>query len=267
MTFLGFLGFCVVVIGILAIIITIAFKNQDINKVAIEKLHTEIKDVCTKNGIQNADLLVSPKYDVLVFDDKVQKLAYFRNTSRKEVLIKKGQSNITEYLKTVSLTPKIIDYKNITAAEIIIDDNTITKTSRGSQIGGALIGGAIAGGLGALIGGLSGSTKSEKKIKKIKLKIYLNSSSESTLVVEYLENQFGVNADSELAEIALKSIEKVYDILKVILATKKEEKQDQLINSVSSNSLSDQLKKLSNLYKDGSLTKDEYDRAKQKILN
>lgn len=241
-------------------------KNRLINKQAILELETKIKGECKQKNIEITNFLYSSRYDVFIFDDKNKKLAFFQNTQRADVLWRiENFNNITENLTKINFNPKIIDYKNITAAEIVIDDNTITKTSRGSQIGGALIGGVIAGGLGALIGGLSGSTKSNKKIKKMKLKIYLNTSSESTLVIEYLENQFGIDADSKYSESVLKSIEEVYDILKVILATKKDE--EQLVNFVPGHSLVDQLKELSDLYRDGNLNKNEYDKAKEKILN
>ncbi|MNB78990.1 hypothetical protein D3C81_1345880 [compost metagenome] len=44
---------------------------------------------------------------------------------------------------------KTYAYKDILEVEIVEDGTTLIKTSRGSQLGGAILGGAIAGGVGA----------------------------------------------------------------------------------------------------------------------
>lgn len=50
-------------------------------------------------------------------------------------------------------------YHQIIECELTEDGNTISKTSRASQLGCALVGGLVAGGVGAIVGGLSGSKK------------------------------------------------------------------------------------------------------------
>ncbi len=68
----------------------------------------------------------------------------------------------------------VLTYRDILSSEIFVDGVTITKTARGSQLGGALIGGLALGGVGAIIGGLSGNTTSSEKITKIDLQIIVN---------------------------------------------------------------------------------------------
>lgn len=53
-------------------------------------------------------------------------------------------------------------YWDILASEVIEEGGTVTRTQRSSQIAGTLIGGLALGGVGAIIGGLSGTTKTTK---------------------------------------------------------------------------------------------------------
>jgi hypothetical protein len=69
---------------------------------------------------------------------------------------------------------KFISSTDILESEIIQDDVSVTKTSRGGQLAGALIGGALAGGVGAIIGGVTSSKTTSEKIKKVELRILVN---------------------------------------------------------------------------------------------
>lgn len=62
---------------------------------------------------------------------------------------------------------QLYDYKDIIESEVVIDGKSVTKTSRASQFVGTAIGGVLAGGVGAIIGGLSGSTSTKGKVKRI----------------------------------------------------------------------------------------------------
>lgn len=84
---------------------------------------------------------------------------------KKVVLIKNGPAG-------VDLKP--ITYRDVLSSEIFVDGETITKTARGSQLAGALIGGLALGGVGAIIGGLSGKTRSSEKVKRVDLRITVN---------------------------------------------------------------------------------------------
>jgi hypothetical protein len=73
-----------------------------------------------------------------------------------------------------NLNYKIIDYRDILEAEILEDGHTATKTSRTSQAASALIGGVLFGGVGAVVGALTGSSRTKGKIKRVDLKIVVN---------------------------------------------------------------------------------------------
>ena len=62
---------------------------------------------------------------------------------------------------------RIYNYRDILSSEVLIDGNEVVKTSRTSQIGGALVGGILAGGVGAIIGGLSAEQTKEVKFREL----------------------------------------------------------------------------------------------------
>jgi hypothetical protein len=69
------------------------------------------------------------------------------------------------------LSSEVISYSRIASSEIREDGETTTKANRGSQAVGVAVGALALGGLGAVIGGLSGSKRSESKVKTIELVI------------------------------------------------------------------------------------------------
>ena len=69
--------------------------------------------------------------------------------------------------------PKSVGFADIVGAEIIKDDQSITQTNRTSQLAGAAIGAVAFGGVGAILGGLSGSSRSRQNVKSISIRIEL----------------------------------------------------------------------------------------------
>jgi hypothetical protein len=69
---------------------------------------------------------------------------------------------------------KSYSYKDLLESHIVENGSSVSSVDRGSQIGGALIGGLLAGGVGAVIGGLSGSSNIEDEIDKMELVIVVN---------------------------------------------------------------------------------------------
>lgn len=54
---------------------------------------------------------------------------------------------------------RVIAHRDILSVEVFEDGASVTKTSRSSQLGGALVGGLVLGGVGAIIGGCRASRR------------------------------------------------------------------------------------------------------------
>lgn len=173
------------------------------------------------------------------------------------------------------LTQKLVlNYKDILEAEIIEDGNTITKTSRSSQLGGALIGGILAGGVGAIIGGLSGEKSSEEEAVRVDLKVVINNTKEPIQIINFLLDDridpltmkpFGINKKSQTFKDAMKEVNHWHSLLSVVIRMADAEDEKTSVPSPSS-SVADELRKLSDLVKEGLLTEDEYKQQKENVL-
>lgn len=189
----------------------------------------------------------------------------------------------------------VYNYRDILESEIVEDGNTITKTSRSSQIGGALIGGVLTGGVGAIIGGLSGKKTSTEQVKRIDLKIVVNDTKKPVRIFNLMDCQFelggahhknGMPKDDVIYKRAYQRATRWHSLISVLIkqaddADKKEAEKNRYasqserehneinhVQSIASNSVSvaDELLKLSELEKQGIITKEEFDKQKEKVL-
>lgn len=78
------------------------------------------------------------------------------------------------------------NYKDLLSAEVCVDGNTITKTSRSSQIGRAILGGITFGPIGAVIGGLSGKKKTEDTVSRVDLQVVVNDENHPRYIVNFM---------------------------------------------------------------------------------
>lgn len=163
----------------------------------------------------------------------------------------------------------IVDYKDIIESEIIEDNVQVMKTSRSSQIGGALVGGALAGGVGAIIGGLSGKqTTTNNKVRKLDLKVTIADIKTPVISLNFF-NLAGEGIDR--FSIAYKN---EYEAAThwhglISVAIREAENENVLPSKEESNkaSVAEELTKLSVLLKDGLITREEFDTEKQKIMS
>ena len=72
-----------------------------------------------------------------------------------------------------TLIKKEFSFSDVISCELIKDGETVYKKSTIRTVSGALVGSVLAGGTGAIIGGLTGSTKEKEKINSIDIKITL----------------------------------------------------------------------------------------------
>lgn len=81
----------------------------------------------------------------------------------------------------------IIGFKQLISVELVEDNVSLVKTSRGSQLAGVIVGGVLAGGVGAVIGGLSGSKRSSETVRKISLQIVTDDFNKPNHEVTFLD--------------------------------------------------------------------------------
>ena len=181
---------------------------------------------------------------------------------KKVCLIKQSMGNIDL---------DVLTYKDILSSEVFEDGVTITKTARGSQIGGALIGGLALGGVGAIIGGLSGKTKSSDKVKRIDLRITVNRTNNPIHDINFM------NVESKKGGIiynaAMEQARHWHGLLAVLIKRADSEdiaKERKLVEEkrelLPKGSVADELLKLGELHKQGLLTDDEFEAQKKKLL-
>lgn len=153
---------------------------------------------------------------------------------------------------------RLYDYKEIIESEVIIDGKSVTKTSRASQFVGTAIGGVLAGGVGAIIGGLSGSTSTKEKVKGVSLKLIVNDTENPVHLIDFIEL---TNTGSTIPEQALEEAKSWHDLLSVIINQgKKAPPQEQY-------SEADQIERYAEMHKNGILSDEEFAAAKKKILS
>ena len=169
--------------------------------------------------------------------------------------------------------PTMIPYRDLLSSEIIEDGETVTKTSRGSQLGGVLIGGLALGGVGAIIGGLSGSSKSFDKVSKIALMITINDVKNPVHYVMLLDPGVAVEKSHSAYKDAMGEAKKWHGKLKVVIhqADREDRQQEQketakTVVTVPQESLADELAKMSELRDRGILTEKEFASQKAKLL-
>ena len=149
---------------------------------------------------------------------------------------------------------KSIKYEDVIKVEIIEDGNTISSRSTSRTIGGTIVGGAILGGAGAIVGGLSGNTKSSKKVSSIKIKVLLRSAVDNSYTFELLKStelNLSKTLEKQSYDSIMKTANEIKNILEVII-----DKVDSVSKSQSHNniqSIADELEKLVMLKERGKL--------------
>lgn len=186
----------------------------------------------------------------LVIDEKKEKICLIEGISK-------------------DVEPKIIFYQDLLAVELLEDGETITKTARSSQIGGALIGGLALGGIGAVIGGLSGRTETTGKVGKIILRLIVNDMAKPIHEVYFLNLENGIDKKSSRYQDAIQKARHWHSLMQIVIKRADMEDKENAMNNIvktSQNSVADEIKKLAELRDTGILSEVEFQQQKEKIL-
>lgn len=184
------------------------------------------------------------------------------------------------YFPANSSNPTEITHENLQSAELMIDGTSVAHASRPRQIGGALVGAAVAGPVGALIGGLGAKSSTKEYVKRVDLRIVLNSGSSSIIDVpmakapgkgakkgSLLYKDFDAEArqwHSYLSRI-LNSMPGSPESSEPVSLADAVAEENSRSESTTGSKIA-KLTELSELRKSGALTEDEFDSIKRKLL-
>jgi hypothetical protein len=115
--------------------------------------------------------------------------------------------------------------EDIIQSEIVEDNFSVTRASRSSQIGGAIVGGALTGGVGAIIGGVTGKRIEKKEVKSIELKIVINDVDDPVKKVTFLNRDYPIEKSNPIYKHYYNEIDNWQNMMKVII------KQSNQLNS------------------------------------
>lgn len=160
------MGFFIPLIGILVFILIIIYVFYEHFSDKSDKLKEKVKEMILNTPLKeefniSQDDFFSANLSRIAIDEQNKKIAIWKAD---------GDSDP----KNPTCQTYVYRFDEILEVELIENGQTITRTSRGSQIAGVAVGGALLGGVGAVIGGLSGSTTSSDTIKNVDLKIVVN---------------------------------------------------------------------------------------------
>lgn len=176
-------------------------------------------------------------------------------------------------------TKVIIPFDQIISVEVNEDNTLLQQKSSLRTLGGAVVGGVVAGGAGAVVGGLSGDTKQNKKVSKVQVKIKVRDINKPS----YLINCFDCKTmttegnpikpsslEGYLYKQGLMDANHIADTISAIIdMTDKEEKGISQTNpqqQKTTGSVADELTKLAELKDKGILTEEEFSEQKKALL-
>src|SRR5690625_2667949 len=182
---------------------------------------------------------------------------------KKVVLIKNGPTG-------VALKP--ITYRDVLSSEIFVDGEIVTKTARGSQLGGVLIGGLALGGVGAIIGGLSGKARSSEEVRRVDLRITVNDTKSPLHDINLMDIEG--KKEGIIYKSAMDQARHWHGLIAVLIkmadnedARKEGAESPSQENGGITSSLADELSKLSDLRDKGVLSDEEFSIQKQRLLS
>lgn len=210
-------------------------------------------------------------------DDRLKRIPDHKSSQRYtsangEVTLSIDESNkkIT-IIALNSFRDKAYSYRDILKSEILTDGVSVSSTNRGSQLGGALLGGLLAGGVGAMIGGLSGSSTIEEKVKKIELNVIVNDTANPIHKIAFLDSPFPYSKNTKEYKDAYNAAYHCHQLMGILIKQADEEdKQKEAttnINNLQGNiSVADELRKLVQLKEEGIISEDEFEAQKKKLI-
>lgn len=166
---------------------------------------------------------------------------------------------------------RVYRFSQITSVEVQQDGVTITSTDRGSQLLGGAVGALAFGGLGAVVGGLSGSTKAVSNIRRMSLLVMVDDRSYPAHNICFFDlGQSGTASNTAAVKAGRARVEKFH--AHIVNAMRQAQAEvapltpTPVVDSASGKLNTDDLRALWELKEKGILTEDEFQLQKARLL-
>lgn len=176
-----------------------------------------IKDKIIQKNEGDTKHLVGLKLAQLNFTDDKLLIANDLNTA---IALNKENKNVLLLSRNrldEDFQYKIVNFEDIIEVRIKRNSETLTTTSRGSQLAGAAIGGLAFGGIGSLIGAMGASKTSTDLTKRLSLEIAINDFDYPLFEVVYINMQNGLSESDILFKDLTKDLDNWYRIFTIVL--------------------------------------------------
>jgi hypothetical protein len=162
---------------------------------------------------------------------------------------------------------RIVAAGEVISVEVIADNSTLVKTNRGSQALGAGIGGFLFGPAGFVVGGLSGSNRSERRITQLMLRVVTTDFAypNHDVVLYKSIDPKGDAPDSVTVSSAMRVAETWHSRISALVRAGDTPPPPAPV--VTAASIADELRKLEDLRLEGVLTNQEFAGQKQLLLD
>jgi hypothetical protein len=163
-------------------------------------------------------------------------------------------------------TEKTYGFSQIAEVTVLRDGSTISNTNRGSQLAGMAVGGLALGGLGALVGGVTGSSRTSETIKSLKIKIRVDDREEPLHQVTFFKMDAGkgVKPDSVLIQHIVPTMDNIHAHL--LNAMRNAVQLPAELPAKDSANSTEQISQLWQLHQSGALSVDEFNQQKARLL-
>ncbi len=124
------------------------------------------------------------KIDKLLAENNVIKSQFYSNDNQTDTIVLDEEHSQIAIIKKLNETFTLskLPYSSLVESELKEDGVSITKTSKGAVVGGAL----LAGGFGAIVGGLVSNKSSQDEIRRITLNLTVDDLSSPIHTIEFM---------------------------------------------------------------------------------
>lgn len=118
---------------------------------------------------------------------------------------------------------EIVKANNLLETRIVENGDTVTSTSRTSQIIGVTIGSLLANGIGAIIGGLSAKKYTDKSINELSLEVIIDDLNDPIKRTKFFHSASGVKQNSDAYKRKYEDIYYWFKMLEIIIQSNKKQ--------------------------------------------